>query len=456
MEATLESAAPTGAALTAPTPAQVATQQLITLDPAKYVAEVFKPFNDMFAILKAEADTIVPDASTPAGMEIAIKYRAAFRDDVRIAGEKARADRKAPILEIGKLLDTKYKDLVAVVSPYEAKFHDVIKAEEKRKDDMKKAEVARQEAIRLRIVAIRDLPLQAVGKSTAEIGDMITALDASVPDETFGIMQDAAMTAHTEARAKLASVHAATTASEAEAARVAAERAELAQLHAAAAERARLAQEDADRVAAAQQAEADRLAIMAAEQEAAALREREQAANLARQQADAQAEANRVAQAEIDRQRQELLDLQATLAADQARAQLAEVARIAEEHEAAERQRCAAEAAQAAKPAEVTAQPLAVEQAPTTAAPAPTAAVQVRAPLAVATPIRQSEGLPTLRLGQINERIAPLAISADGLKTMGFAPVSEGAAKLYHESQFPLICAALVTHIEAVQVKQAA
>ena len=83
-----------------------ATSQLITLDPAKYVAEVFKPFNDKLAVLKLEADTITPDASTTAGMDVCIKYRAAFRDDVRIAGEKARADRKAPILQIGKLLDT--------------------------------------------------------------------------------------------------------------------------------------------------------------------------------------------------------------------------------------------------------------------------------------------------------------------------------------------------------------
>ena len=30
------------------------------------------------------------------------------------------------------------------------------------------------------------------------------------------------------------------------------------------------------------------------------------------------------------------------------------------------------------------------------------------------------------------------------------------AAKLYHEHQFPMICAALVLHIEAVQAKQAA
>jgi hypothetical protein len=78
---------------------------------------VFKPFNDKFAILKAEADTITPDASTPAGNEICIKYRAGFRDDVRVAGEKARVDRMAPILQIGKLLDSEYCKLADAVAP---------------------------------------------------------------------------------------------------------------------------------------------------------------------------------------------------------------------------------------------------------------------------------------------------------------------------------------------------
>lgn len=345
-----------------------AASQLITLDPAKYVAEVFKPFNDKFAILKAEADTITPDASTMAGMEIAVKYRAAFRDEVRIAGEKARAERKAPILQIGKLLDTKYKDLAEAVAPYEAKFHDAIKAEEKRKEDLKKAEAERQERIRMRIVAIRDLPLSAVGKSAAEISEMMVALETDTPDESFGVLLDAAKTARAEVLVKLASVHAAAVAAEEEVARIAAERAELAQLREAAAERARLAQIEADRVAAEQKAEADRLAALAAEQEAAALREREQAAALLKQEADAQAEKNRLEQAEITRQRQELLDLQA---AQQRQAD--EAQRIANEQaaaELAEQNRLAAVAAANERTASAAAANVAVAAAPATDIPA--------------------------------------------------------------------------------------
>jgi predicted phage-related endonuclease len=64
---------------------------------------------------------------------------------------------------------------------------------------------------------------------------------------------------------------------------------------------------------------------------------------------------------------------------------------------------------------------------------------------------------PTLRLGQINERIAPLAISADGLLSLGFAPAAtEKAAKLYHECDFPRICAAIQRHLSTIQAKFAA
>lgn len=64
---------------------------------------------------------------------------------------------------------------------------------------------------------------------------------------------------------------------------------------------------------------------------------------------------------------------------------------------------------------------------------------------------------PSLRLGQINERIAPLSISADGLRSLGFEPAArDKAAQMYHERDFPSICAALVRHLGAVQTKQAA
>lgn len=53
-----------------------------------------------------------------------------------------------------------------------------------------------------------------------------------------------------------------------------------------------------------------------------------------------------------------------------------------------------------------------------------------------------------LTLGQIKERIAPLSINADGLSELGFEPVeTERTSKLYRESDFQKICAALIRRL---------
>jgi putative phage-type endonuclease len=77
-------------------------------------------------------------------------------------------------------------------------------------------------------------------------------------------------------------------------------------------------------------------------------------------------------------------------------------------------------------------------------------------PSANVVPINPSTP-PALRLGQINERIAPLSVSADGLRTLGFEPAArDKSAMLYHEADFPRICAALVNHINQAQERLAA
>ena len=61
------------------------------------------------------------------------------------------------------------------------------------------------------------------------------------------------------------------------------------------------------------------------------------------------------------------------------------------------------------------------------------------------------ETLPTLKLGQISERLG-IPLSADTLKTLGFAPSAmAGASKLFHERDFPLICDALIRRINAAK-----
>lgn len=94
-----------------------------------------------------------------------------------------------------------------------------------------------------------------------------------------------------------------------------------------------------------------------------------------------------------------------------------------------------------------------------TAAPAPVAPVSVAsAPMKPAPlPARVAPtvdwalgGAPTLRLGQINERLAPITLTADGLASLGFPhAATDKAARLYHEEVFPRICEALIRHLQA-------
>lgn len=109
---------------------------------------------------------------------------------------------------------------------------------------------------------------------------------------------------------------------------------------------------------------------------------------------------------------------------------------------------------------------LAVEQTPVpvevkTADPIPPAApavtpATVAANTGAAPRVAVSAGTETMKLGDINARIAPISITADGLLTLGFAPVGAGGtAKLYRESDFEPMCramaAALCSAIEFYQ-----
>lgn len=63
---------------------------------------------------------------------------------------------------------------------------------------------------------------------------------------------------------------------------------------------------------------------------------------------------------------------------------------------------------------------------------------------------------PTLSLGQIKERIAPLQITAEGMATLGFTGLKERGSVLYHEAEFGHMLAAMVDHLQAIHAKRAA
>lgn len=62
---------------------------------------------------------------------------------------------------------------------------------------------------------------------------------------------------------------------------------------------------------------------------------------------------------------------------------------------------------------------------------------------------------PTLKLGDIADRLG-FNLTADFLQSLGVTATTDRNAKLYQEADFPLICAALVNHIQHVQAQQAA
>lgn len=101
--------------------------------------------------------------------------------------------------------------------------------------------------------------------------------------------------------------------------------------------------------------------------------------------------------------------------------------------------------------------PAAVTPLSATPSSAPAAAP---APTVIPMPARAAAApasTPTLRLGVINERLSPIAVTADGLASLGFTPAAKDrSALLFHEADFPHICAALANHLQRVQAKQAA
>lgn len=105
----------------------------------------------------------------------------------------------------------------------------------------------------------------------------------------------------------------------------------------------------------------------------------------------------------------------------------------------------------AAKAPEVQAAPVSLVSANNTARAEiaaiaePAATVRVAKPVAVAAPVAR------ITLGQINERLAPIAVTAAGLTELGFTHTTEKASKQYLETDFPKICEALIKHVSAVK-----
>jgi hypothetical protein len=160
---------------------------LVTLDPENYAAAVYEPFKARLETAIANAKGVTYNIQTKEGMALAKEHRAVLRA-IRIDADKERAARKAPITAIGKLLESKYTEIEAAVTPHEDKFNADIKAEEERIETEKAAKLKAEEeakaAIQNKIDAIKNKPLEVMNKTVEDIETAIAELSPLIPTPT--------------------------------------------------------------------------------------------------------------------------------------------------------------------------------------------------------------------------------------------------------------------------------
>lgn len=306
------------------------------------------------ALLEKNYKGVLYEVDTPMGMAHAKAARKAIRDP-RYELERIRKEAKAPLLGLGKRLDSEAARITTTLLELENPIHEQIKYEEDRIEKEKlaaaAAEKARADAIQARIDSIRKWPVDATGKTSGEIDNLLQiATDYTITDTDFAERGEEAKGVLMASISALQGIYQARLNQEAEAERIRVGMLELAKLKAEAAERDRLAaeeravQEKSDQAKrdaeTAAQAEANRLErerIATEEAEAKKLRD----AETARQNASIAAERKRLAdeQAETDR-RNEV----------ERRRQAEEAGRITAAREALERDQASARKAAEPKP----------------------------------------------------------------------------------------------------------
>lgn len=195
------------------------------------------------AALRETYGGVIFEVTTSAGMEVARAARRAIREP-RFEVERIRKAAKAPILALGKKLDAEAARITRELTLIEAPIDEVITAEEARKEQRIAAELARTEEIQRRLDWMRDRPVKAAGKSSAEVLQMIDTLDGYLVDETvFEERLDDAKAVLDVSRAALRGLHVAALDAEAKEVQLALDRQEFARLKAEEAERQKIARE---------------------------------------------------------------------------------------------------------------------------------------------------------------------------------------------------------------------
>lgn len=300
------------------------------------------------AALQSKYKGVVYDVATTKGMAEAKEARREVREP-RLEVERIRKAAKAPILALGKKLDSEAaritKELLAIEEPLDLQ----VKTEEARKEAERQAkieaELKRVQTLQERVAELRGCPNLSPTSGSVLISDHIQDLEEIVIDDGFQEFRQQAEDAKAAGLLRLRDLHAAAVAHEAEQARIKAEREELIRLRAEqaereAAERARLAEE-------ARQIKAERDAEAASHAEQQRVRREEEESQRAARQAIIDAENARI-RAEQEAERNRIAEESRRLAAERAEsdrkareereAQQAEARRLAAERAALERQ----------------------------------------------------------------------------------------------------------------------
>lgn len=333
--------------------------------------------------------------------------------NARIAVKNASQDARDDAVKYSKAVIAEENRLIAITEKEEKRLLDLRDKfdadEEAKRQAAIEAERNRVAHIKSEIDTIRRYPVDAAGKNLAEIELMQVALANIVIDDSFAEYFNEASAIHALSTVKLKELHAAAVAHEEDVKRMAAEREELARLRAEQAARAA----EQERQAKAAQEEQERAAKIQREADEAALKiERDRLA---------------AERAQLEKERAEMA---ATKAAEEAKRIPSEPVRAVSLDDSMPIKN----EAPTLKPAVAW---------PFPQKPAAESTVQPSTP-------------PTLTLGKIGTRLG-FNLTADFLRSIGFEPAGrERSAVLYHESDFPKICTALINRINTACVQQAA
>jgi hypothetical protein len=246
----------------------------------------------------AEESKSIVTVTDPASREVCHQSMMTLKN-MRLLVQKRAKKAREEAQEYSKTVISIEKELVALIEPEEARLAGIRdewdSAKEREREVKVQAEISRVAQIQRFIDGIREWPLNAAGKSSSLVNQMLqSATDYEITEEVFQERTAEAKTVLMASTAALQGIYQERLNHEAEQQRLIAERQELAKLRAEAAERARI---DAARLA--QEEAAARLARDAenARQEAALTAQRE----LDRQAREAQAKTDRLAREEQNR-----------------------------------------------------------------------------------------------------------------------------------------------------------